>query len=100
MARTGESRMGWNVRKSLNLGPFRVNMSKTGLGYSIGNRFFRRGVSANGRPYSRFTIPGTGISYTSSNQNNPAGGKTGCLVPLLVFVATLASILVAWRCGA
>ena len=28
--------MGWSYRKSVNLGPFRVNISKSGIGYSLG----------------------------------------------------------------
>ena len=30
--------MGWSYRKSVNLGPFRVNISKSGIGYSLGGR--------------------------------------------------------------
>jgi hypothetical protein len=32
--------MGFTYRKSVNLGPFRVNLSKSGLGYSVGSRGF------------------------------------------------------------
>ena len=30
--------MGFYYRKSVNLGPFRVNLSKSGVGYSVGGR--------------------------------------------------------------
>lgn len=72
--------MGWSFRKSVNLGPFRVNMSRSGLGYSVGAGGFRTGVRANGRRYSSVSIPGTGIRYTSggSKRRNAAG----CLVLL------------------
>jgi hypothetical protein len=35
--------MGFYYRKSVNLGPFRVNIGKSGLGYSVGGRGFRVG---------------------------------------------------------
>jgi hypothetical protein len=43
--------MGFNYRKSVNLGPFRVNLSKSGLGYSVGGRGFRVGTTARGKKY-------------------------------------------------
>ena len=68
--------MGFTYRKSVNLGPFRVNFSKSGIGYSVGGRFFRTGVSARGKKYSSFSIPGTGVGYRQSG--------SGCLVLLAV----------------
>jgi Protein of unknown function (DUF4236) len=38
--------MGFYYRKSFNLGPFRVNLSKSGLGCSIAERGFRIGTTA------------------------------------------------------
>jgi len=35
--------MGFIYRKSVNIGPFRVNLSKSGVGYSVGDRSFRLG---------------------------------------------------------
>ena len=64
--------MGFTYRKSVNLGPFRVNFSKSGIGYSVGGRFFRTGVSARGKKYTTFSIPGTGVGYRQSG--------SGCLV--------------------
>ena len=88
--------MGWAYRKSLNVGPFRMNLSKSGIGYSLGGTGFRTGVSAKGRKYSRLTIPGTGIYYTTS-KSNPGG--LGCLVMLLAcFSATaFAALFSVWR---
>ena len=43
--------MGFYYRKSVNLGPFRVNLSKSGLGYSVGGRGFRVGTTARGKKY-------------------------------------------------
>ena len=64
--------MGFYYRKSVNLGPFRVNLSKSGLGYSVGGRGFRVGTTARGKKYTSFSIPGTGVGYR----------KSGCLILL------------------
>jgi hypothetical protein len=57
--------MGWGFRRGINIGPFRINMSKSGFGYSIGGRGFRVGKDARGRSYTAASIPGTGIFYRS-----------------------------------
>jgi hypothetical protein len=53
--------LGWSVRRSINLGPLRVNLSKSGVGYSVGTRGFRVGQDAHGRRYRAISIPNTGI---------------------------------------
>lgn len=67
--------MGFYYRKSVSVGPFRVNLGSGGVGWSVGAGGLRSGVSGAGRRYSTFSIPGTGVRYTT-------GGK-GCLVLLL-----------------
>ena len=58
-----ESPMGWSFRKSVNLGPLRVNLSKTGVGSSWGIPGFRVGVAADGRKYLRIGL--LPITWTS-----------------------------------
>src|SRR5436309_1582142 len=53
--------MGWRFRRSLKLGPLRLNFSKSGIGYSAGVRGFRVGKDAKGRSYTAASIPGTGL---------------------------------------
>ena len=66
--------MGFYYRKSVKVGPFRINLSNSGVGYSVGGRGFRTGVSSRGRRYSSFSLPGTGVGYrTSGSRGN------GCL---------------------
>ena len=67
--------MGWSYRKSVGVGPFRINLSKSGIGYSVGGAGFRTGVSSRGRSHKSFSIPGTGVRYYSSS-------KQGCLLAL------------------
>lgn len=38
-----------------------MNLSRSGVGYSVGTRGFRVGKDAQGRKYSAISIPGTGI---------------------------------------
>jgi hypothetical protein len=89
--------MGWSYRKSVNLGPFRVNLSKSGVGYSVGGAGFRTGKSARGRRYSSFSVPGTGLRYTTGSQS----GSTGCLLAIgLALVPVLAAPWAAGTAGA
>lgn len=56
--------MGFRYRKSINLGGgFRVNISKSGIGYSWGIKGARITKTANGKIRGTVSIPGTGISY-------------------------------------
>ena len=63
--------MGVRLRKSINLGGgFKINLSKSGIGYSYGCKGARVTHMANGRTRTTLSIPGTGISYVSES-----GGK-------------------------
>lgn len=43
--------MGWYIRKSVQFGPIRFNLSKSGIGTSVGIKGFRHGVRPNGKGY-------------------------------------------------
>ena len=72
-ATTIANTMGLSFRKSVKVGPFRLNFSTRGVGYSVGGAGFRTGVSPSGRSYTTFSAPGTGLSYRTT------GGK-GCVL--------------------
>ena len=80
--------MGWYYRKSVGVGPFRLNISKSGIGYSIGGMGFRTGVSSRGRSYKSLSIPGTGMRYYSSSS------KQGCLVALALLSGIASTTIV------
>lgn len=65
--------MGFRFRKSINIGPLRINFSKSGVGYSVGGKGFRWTKKANGGTRTTTTIPGTGISYV---RDYPAGARS------------------------
>lgn len=61
--------MGLRFRKSINLGGgFRLNLSKSGIGYSWGFKGYRFTKKANGGTRKTYTIPGTGISYVEDKK--------------------------------
>ena len=71
--------MGLNFRKSINLGGLRLNLSNSGIGYSVGKKGVRVSRSATGRTTSTFSIPGTGLSYRQdlgSKKSNKTTSKT------------------------
>ena len=58
--------MGLRFRKSINIGPLRINISKSGIGFSLGVKGFRVGRSAKGKMTATASIPGTGLSYVQN----------------------------------
>ena len=67
--------MGWNYRKSVNLGGgVRLNLSKSGIGISSGIKGFR--VSKGPRDTRlNASIPGTGLFYTKNLSNNSSSNR-------------------------
>jgi hypothetical protein len=86
--------VGWSYRKSVNFGPFRVNLSKEGLGYSVGGAGFRTGVSATGRHYRSVSVKGTGLRYYSSSKSK--GGSGGCMVFLMLLAGGAVGLAIAY----
>jgi len=93
----------WRFRRSVRLpGGFRLNLSKSGLGYSWGFRGFRVGRDSRGRIVKSMSIPGTGLysrQYMTNGDTNPGqvdtdqdagGGCAGCLAAIILLLAGLA----------
>lgn len=60
--------MGFRYRKSITLGGgFRINLSKSGIGYSWGTKGYRVSRTARGTTRRTYSIPGTGISYVNES---------------------------------
>ena len=65
--------MGFRMRKSINLGGgFRVNLSKTGIGYSWGVPGYRITKTARGSTRRTYSAPGTGLSYVEESGSSKA----------------------------
>lgn len=63
--------MGFRFRKSKNLGPFRVTVSKSGVSTSFGGKGAQITKTASGKVRTTLSVPGTGISYVTES----GGGK-------------------------
>lgn len=57
--------MSMRYRKSSKIGPFRINVSKSGVDWSFGSRGYRYTKMANGRTRVTKSITGTGISWVN-----------------------------------
>lgn len=63
--------MGFRFRKSIHLGGgFKVNLSKSGIGYSWGTKGMRFTKTAKGKKRTTLSVPGTGISYATESGRN------------------------------
>lgn len=63
--------MGLRYRKSIKLGPMRINLSKSGIGWSVGVKDARFTKKANGGYRTTMSVPGTGVSYTKDYTSKP-----------------------------
>lgn len=103
--------MGMRFRKSIRLGKHvRFNLSKSGVGYSIGTKGCRVTKMANGRTRTTTSIPGTGISHvreTSARSKSaaphtydpapaaaaPSSSAPALKTPAVIFIAVCAFTL-------
>ena len=70
--------MGFRFRKSINLGGgFRINLSKSGVGYSWGVPGYRVTRTAGGKRRKTYSIPGTGLSYSETIGPRNSGSNGG-----------------------
>lgn len=60
--------MGFRFRKSKKVGPFRINMSQKGIGWSVGVKGLRYTKKAGGGSRVTASIPGAGISYVTDSK--------------------------------
>lgn len=68
--------MGFRFRKSIPIGKhFRINLSKSGIGYSCGVKGTRFTKTANGKNRTTLSVPGTGISYTTESKAHASKKK-------------------------
>lgn len=88
--------MGFYIRKSIKLGPIRLNFSKSGVGVSAGITGARFGVNAKGKKYVH--VGRGGIYFrqnladdpqTESDEANSSGKGIGWVTILVIAVAFL-----------
>jgi hypothetical protein len=80
--------MAFRFSKSMRFGPMRVNLSKSGIGASVGVKGFRVGSGPRGA-YTFVSLPGTGLSYRTADR-----GHSGRDLTRYVLVGWLAAALI------
>jgi hypothetical protein len=91
--------MAWSFRRSLNIGPLKINLSKKGAGFSVGARGFRVGRDALGRQYTQTSVPGTGIyrrDYYNNTSTPPTAAKRNKYLPSRYFWLLTGLAVVLW----
>lgn len=69
--------MGLRLKKSIKLGSgAKVNLSKSGVGFSVGTKGIRKTYKAGGGTRTSFTVPGTGISYANDKSTTKTQRET------------------------
>lgn len=94
--------MGLRFRKSLKIAPgLRINISKRGLGASIGGKGFTHSIGPSGRRTS-VGLPGTGIgiSHQHGKASAPASERSSAgNAVALIFVMLIAAAAIYWIAG-
>lgn len=89
--------MGIRFRKSIGNKFFRVNLSKSGIGYSAGIKGARITKTAKGTTRTTVGIPGTGLDYVSESGKAAATQqqkeKSGCLLTSLLGIVIIIVLL-------
>ena len=68
--------MGMRLRKSIKVGKnSRINLSKSGVGFSTGTKGFRVAKKAGGGTRTSLSIPGTGISYVKDSRKKSVDSR-------------------------
>jgi hypothetical protein len=92
--------MGFYIRKSFKLGPLRLNLSKSGLGASVGTKGARLGLSTKGKLYTHLGRWGLYHRQDLGSVNpQPATSSKGIgfwiLIALSILLALVLALVVA-----
>ena len=73
--------MGLRFQRRIKVLPgVRINLSKSGVGFSVGGRGAHIGITARGQRYTSIGMPGTGLSWREY-QHKPAARKCDLCAP-------------------
>jgi hypothetical protein len=75
--------MSWRYQKRIRVLPgVHLNLSRSGVGVSIGDRGAHVGWTARGRRYVSWGLPGTGLSWREYERRRP-GGRASKVQPMV-----------------
>ncbi|MGA2195621.1 MAG: DUF4236 domain-containing protein [Bryobacteraceae bacterium] len=85
--------MGLRFQRRIKLLPgVRINLSKSGVGLSVGGRGAHFGIDSRGRRYTSVGLPGTGLSWREY-QHKPAEGRCDLCAPGHVHIPPAVAII-------
>jgi hypothetical protein len=70
----------------------RINLSKSGVGFSVGGRGAHIGITARGQRYTSIGMPGTGLSWREY-QHQPVARRCDLCAPGHVHIPPLMAIM-------
>ena len=74
--------MGFRFQRRIKILPgLTINLSKSGVGFSVGARGFHTGIDSKGRRYTSTSLPGTGVSWREYQKAKPHGASPPALPP-------------------
>jgi len=92
--------MGVRFQRRVRILPgIRLNVSKSGLGFSVGARGVHVGITARGQHYASIGLPGTGVSWREYERNSSrrcdlcAPGHAHISAPLAALLVILAGVV-------
>jgi len=94
--------MGLRFQRRIRIAPgVRLNLSKSGIGGSVGRTGLRLGVDAKPRKYFSMGLPGTGLSYRTffGQRVRPETARMigYILVGVALCLVILVTIVILWR---
>jgi hypothetical protein len=89
--------MGFYIRKSFKIGPLRLNLSKSGLGASVGTKGARLGLSSKGKLYTHLGRWGLYHRQELGSVNpQPATSSKGIGFWILIALGILLALFIAF----
>ena len=86
--------MGLRFQRRIKVLPgVRINLSKSGVGFSVGGRGAHIGIDSRGRRYASVGLPGTGVSWREY-EHHPAAQRCDLCAPGHVHIPSGAVVIV------
>lgn len=89
--------MGLRFQRRVRLAPgVRLNLSKSGVGGSLGRTGLRVGIDATGKTYFSVGLPGTGLSYRATIGSPVTPATLRQVAYIVVGAGVVVGLLLVW----